>query len=241
MTHPPFPTPIYVTLSLISLSLFPLHLSLLNSHLSLSLSLSYLWLWFGGWKWNKVTEKSGNWVFIAYDFYSFASLDPWVPGINDLMTTMNLPTVWATSLLIVLLHLLLFLSASSPPRVCPLFCILHGFLNLFMFDISFSDSVSESFLFAGLIRVYFSKTKPGLDPPHQAAIISATSATHAWLCKCLACPPAPAGWIRTQLCLWDFLTRLLKGTDTHFTSHWVGNAAVETTSSILRPKVACSV
>lgn len=43
---------------------------------SLSLFLFLSCLWCGGWKWNKVTETSGNWVFIAYDFYFFASLDP---------------------------------------------------------------------------------------------------------------------------------------------------------------------
>ncbi|KAL0543249.1 hypothetical protein IC582_018339 [Cucumis melo] len=53
---------------------------------------------------------------MIFTLLSFALLDPWVPGMSDLMTTMNLATVWATSLLIVLLHLLLLLSASSPPR-----------------------------------------------------------------------------------------------------------------------------
>ncbi|KAG7026851.1 hypothetical protein SDJN02_10858, partial [Cucurbita argyrosperma subsp. argyrosperma] len=83
------------------------------------------------------------------------------------------------------------------------------------------------------LRVYFSKTKPGLDPPHQAATTSATSVIHAWRCKFLAC----LGWIRIhpRPCHWDFLTHPHKGTDTHFTSHWVGNAAVGTTSSILEP------
>lgn len=127
----------------------------------------------------------------------------------------------------------------SPPLPLPeyaLFLSSMSFLICPFCDIA-GNFVPEFYLLAGFIRVYFSKTKPGSDPPHQAAITSATSATHAWRCKCLVCPAAPAAWIRPRLCQWDFLTHLHKGTDTHFTSHWVGNAAVGTTSSILRPNL----
>lgn len=103
--------------------------------------------------------------------YSFALLDPWVPGMNDLMTTMNLATVWATSLLIVLLHLLLLLSASSPPRVCCLsfsLSLFQGFLYHSMFNISISNSISLFFFFVWWFHqgMFFEdKTRLGSTPP----------------------------------------------------------------------------
>lgn len=97
-------------LSLVSLSPSLALASLKYSSLSLSLSLSYLWLWCGGWKWNKVTEKSGKWVFIAYDFY-FTPLLCWIHGFLVWMTWW-LPWIW-----------LLF----GPPHYLLCFCIFFFF------------------------------------------------------------------------------------------------------------------
>ena len=74
---------------------------------------------------------------------------------------MNLATVWATSLLLVLVHLLLLLSASPPPTVCLLF-LFHGFLSIF-FMFLLLTSFYACWFDQGIF--FEDKTRLGSTPP----------------------------------------------------------------------------